>query len=398
MDLVAIYSTMAGRSSKERFSAVPETNGVHEMAFERYLTDEEFRWLLEICEILHLADYRDELSRLFPHSFKLIMPLRFVPKAQLIADLDKLDTTFSIDRNGSPFVPLKAWLEEACSFGGGRDEERELKQLISKVEAVFQAHLPEKQLQHAERLSAIARETMRIIYMPFVTKHLVENNSDVRSLAQAIDRALDRQFRYNQKVYVRNLQRTITVEWADELCKQISVRVESRFEFVPFTHEPIVWKTQRFSSGELSSSDYTTYNDDIELEAGAIEHIEEVVSADGQVTTTTHTLPLLDPGSPYVIVSDRKSGWKLDSDPTYEQTSPYVVDGTVLKIRNLAEGIRLVYHDVAGTGLLLPELNEQRCTPNWDVISFGAEIALKSEYLLLPGQGYMVVISRNGEA
>ncbi|MDX0985810.1 hypothetical protein GOL22_27320 [Sinorhizobium medicae] len=364
------------------------------MPFERYLNEKEFKRLIEISELLELPKYRDALNSCFPQHFRTVLPFHETPKAQLVLDLVKLNRTFCIRHGEEPFIPLKAWLTEARLYDGGQHEGLELDVFAHKVSLVYFKHQGRFQQEHTDRIRDSLMENMRLLYMPFLTSDLMEINADASALARAIEKSIDRQFRYDRKFYIKNLCRTIEVSWSDANRQEIRVRDISEFEFVPFTHEQIVWRTQRFSSGELTATQYRFTRDKIRLKGAKLSKPKETTSANGQITTTIYTLPLLDAGTPYQVSTDRERGWYIDSDPTFEQTSPYVVDGGWVKIFNKAAGTRLVYHDVGGTELFLPENEVDRCTHNWDMIGFGKEISLLPEQVLLPGQGYMIVISR----
>ncbi|MGO7028690.1 hypothetical protein ACCS69_33215, partial [Rhizobium johnstonii] len=361
------------------------------------LGQKDFKRLVEICEKLGFSDLRDALNSCLPSDFCNVLPLSKIPKAQLILDLVKLNTTLCTRHPEEPFIPLKAWLDEARMYDGGAHEGLELSSLADKVTLVFQQYRGQFQQDHVERIRATLVENMRLLYVPFLTRELTDINVDAAALAKAVETSIDRRLRYDRKVYVKKLDRVIEVSWADSDHKDIRVRDISKFEFVPFTHEQIIWRTQRFPSGELTASQYRITRDKIGLKGSKIGKPKETQSTDGQVITSVYTLPLLATGMPYLVTTDREREWYLDGDPTFEQTSPYVVDGGRITIKNKAKGIRLVYHDVGGAELFLPADEADRCTHKWDVIRSDKEITLTSQQLLLPDQGYMIVISRCGD-
>ncbi|WP_041679175.1 hypothetical protein [Rhizobium etli] len=370
-----------------------EGAGVIVDQFEEYFDDEQRDRILEIARALNFAGNRSALMSSLPKGYTSTMDKLQNDDAQLVADIDNLRRRLDVRHSKKGLIsPFAIWLRRGAELNPDLPEVDELRAFAQAAEVTFAKYSPLDQKARNGRIEDTVRKTLRLFYLPFLTDHLVSESQPVKELASHLEDAIKKQFKYNEKVFVKDLRRKLTVSWQDKGRKTIKVADRSTFEFVPFTHENIIWKAQRFATGELATDDYDALVDEVLLDEVPVTGAE-VRESNGQIVTTTYQIDVTTRGPPFLMKARRDFCWELDSDPMYEQSSPYVVQNCLLEIENQAEGLRLVFHDVGGTDLFSPE----RLAPGdhkWDVIPYNESRVLSAVPVLLPGQGCILVMSR----
>ncbi|QCJ00870.1 hypothetical protein [Agrobacterium larrymoorei] len=360
--------------------------------FDGYFDPEERKKILAIARKLRFPTKRFVLISCLPEAYAQSLHNLPDDDAQLIADIDLLlRPLYLLDDSNRTIVPIVEWLERAALTFPNFPEAAELKMFAEKAKARSATLIPLAEDALKRRLGDSLKKSLRLFYMPFLTDHLISENAQINVLAHALEDAIKSHFKYEKNVFVRELSRKIKIEWDDEARTRIKVSDHSVFEFVPFNYEDITWKTERYATGELSTCDYEIRRDDVWL-SGRMLEAEVSVNYEKQLMTSTYGIDVKDPG-PFKIKAVKETCWFLDSDPVFEQTSPYVVQGCKLEIQNSAPGLRVVFHDVGGAKLFSPD-PEFSGSHKWDVISFGSSRSLDSVPVLLPEQGYILVMSR----
>lgn len=361
--------------------------------FDGYFDSEDRKKILAIGRKLRFPTKRFVLISCLPEAYAQSLHNLQDDDAQLIADIDLLfRPLYLLDDNNRKIVPVVEWLERAALTFPNHPEAAELTMFAEKAKAKSAALIPLAEDALKRRLGDSLKKSLRLFYMPFLTDHLISENAQVSVLAHALEEAIKDHFKYEKNVFVRELSRKIKIEWDDDARTRIKVSDHSVFEFVPFNYENITWKTERYATGELSTNDYEIRQDDVWLSGRMLEATTSV-NDEKQLMTSTYGINVVKDAGPFKIKAVKETCWFLDSDPVFEQTSPYVVQGCKLEIQNSAPGLRVVFHDVGGTKLFSPD-PEFAGTHKWDVISFDSIRLLDSVPVLLPEQGYILVMSR----
>lgn len=363
------------------------------MDFDRYLGDDKLDDLVKLSIKLRLADpdRRDSLLERIPPGITSILAEKKRPNEQLRSDLFQLNEIF-VAANG--VIPLEKWLHNAIFIiSDDRVEVKLFKALKESVRSRYNKFSNSYWLHLHESNAKILREALRHIYLPFSANIRETSDLELSKLVEKLERAVDKRYTYNKSEYIRNVDRRVTVEWRDRKREVIALTEELRFEFVLFDQGDLEWHREQSADGAMTLNDYAV--EDLTLfEGEEIQPDRIIVSPDKQRSTLIYIRRDCIPGKGYKVFRRRSMAWKIDDDPTFQQTSPYVAENVTLSIKNNAEGLSVMYNDIGGMPIFRPVSGFERKGASWDVVRFGESIELTGEPVLLPDQGYLLVLAR----
>ncbi|PND27619.1 hypothetical protein [Sinorhizobium sp. M4_45] len=354
-----------------------------------YFNDDDKRVIIKI--VTKIYKNRDAILGAFPSNFRETFTKCDNTTAQIIADFNYLNEQDYILENGNPKCPIAIWLRTCAIFYAYQAvTESQLTAFAASAEEYFLSNSKDLYIADRELVRAKLRDLLFRLYMPFLASHLGGGNFNAEKLARGIEQAVMTQADYGKKVFINNLSRTLVVKSENSSPRFIEVCDTSKFEFVPFAAEDeLVWKTKRFATGELELSNYLVTREIVKVGGLQLMSDDETDIA-RQVLTKTYRITSKGTLQPHPIIVERNTSWELDRDPTFEQVSPYVIDGCNLEILNQASGLRIIFREVGGVDLFRPEPHIEK----WDVIPYGHSRKLSAARALLPEQGYMLIISR----
>ncbi len=363
-----------------------------ESEFSGYFENEQLDQLVALCIRLGLADanMRPHLMARIPPGIVNDLPAHVVnAHAQLRGDLLALNLHF-VALNGT--IPLEEWLRNAVFFKKDHVDGAKLQTCQTVVRNRYNRDSPAFWKQHHEYNAKLLRQTLRRTYLPFSANMRESSDDEIGTLVQAIENAIDRRYRYNKQEYIRNVDRRLAVSWQDGQREVIVLAEELSFEFVLFDDGDLRWEMERTADGAMTIDDYAVSGVTL-FEGEPIQPLPVEVSSDRQNSKYTYVRAGCRGGKAYKVQRNRSITWRIDDDPIFQQTSPYVAQNVRLRIANDAEGIAVIYNDVGGSPIFRPTL-DAGADHAWDVIRFGHSIELVGEPVLLPDQGYLLVLAR----
>lgn len=228
------------------------------------------------------------------------------------------------------------------------------------------------------------RELTRMIYLPFLTPSASSSARELngQELAAQIERSITETFTYNQKFYIQRLHRRLEFTWADERARRIQVLETQTIEIVPFSDkEEIVWVATSAPDAGRSMAEYETAAEDYTITPQPQSPPKTNEDTDARQTTC-----VLKGSARYDVWRKRVRRWSLNADPILATVSPYVVQALTIDILNRAPGLRITFKDIGGATLFVASggVGKQ--------IDYLEESCLRLDHLLLPDQGYLLLL------
>lgn len=87
----------------------------------------------------------------------------------------------------------------------------------------------------------------------------------------------------------------------------------------------------------------------------------------------------------YMVSMTRVRSWKLEGDPIYWATSPYIVADGMFKVTNKLHGRKLIFQEVGGGGIFEKVEGD-------DTLAEGCHLRRRVKRVLLPRQGFQIII------
>jgi hypothetical protein len=217
------------------------------------------------------------------------------------------------------------------------------------------------------------------IHAPLLHEKIGDSRlSDLRAKLLAAE---EKQISYNESFFVENIIRDIEFCWSDEQNGIVEMRAFFQSTLVPFDDSrEIEWKS--ITTPDLGSKidDYEINESEISIEGENAE--KRKVVEEGNRKTTTYYLK----GRPsYKASSKRTITWKLEKDPIYWATSPYIVIGGTFKVTNKLRGKRLIFQEIGGAEIF-------QILEGASVLPDGEHLRRGVADVLLPRQGFQIII------
>ncbi|MDB5569792.1 MAG: hypothetical protein JWN93_975 [Hyphomicrobiales bacterium] len=234
------------------------------------------------------------------------------------------------------------------------------------------------------------RALTRMIYLPFLRPSDLTGAGDAgrQALASELEQAIAKTFTYEQKFYIRRLNRRLEVCWAEPSHQIIEVTDIQEIVIVPFkNNDPIEWVTESTPDSGLSMNDYSIR--EVECSIWPEQKNPSVSQETDKSKITTH---LLAGSGRYEVNRRRVLKWRLDSDPVLAFLSPYVVRELHVAIDNRADDLIIAFKDNGGRRLFQTVAGEGKHLQPHEYT------ALKASSLLLPDQGFSLTLVRRQTA
>lgn len=194
--------------------------------------------------------------------------------------------------------------------------------------------LEDRFLEMRNDLPAIWKRLTRRLFLPGMDL----TNANVEGLLERISSAQERRLTYNKDFLIRQLARTIDVEWHDRKKCEIRTRDTLTFVILPFRpKETINWES-RFTPGNgMTLADYARHEEVSVVERGSGRTMTPKEWLDGDTYVKSFELG---GGASYDIRKVVEKTFSLSDDPVVEIVSNHVIDGFSLDVNCDAVGVR----------------------------------------------------------